>query len=338
MKEADVIHRLLAPLATSSGANGLTDDVARLDLTGKAHIITTDTLVEGVHFQPWDPPFTIAQKLVRVNVSDCLAKGALPVSATFNLAWPEARSENELQDLVAGFGEDLARFSISLIGGDTVSIFGPMVLTLTLIGECRDGGPVRRSGARAGDALYVSGTIGDAGLGLAFNQTAPSDVAGSFSDGDERSRARTRLVNAYRVPALPNMAIADLVARYASASMDISDGLIVDASKLADASKVKLTMDLEAMPVSPAARHVLGKPPTIEERQMLATSGDDYQVLMSVSNAWEADFLEEISGTDLQMTRIGFASVGSGFALTDATGAPLDMVKSGYEHSLGRSD
>ena len=166
MNEADWIQRYIAPLVTSAGAVGLTDDVAILSTDGPM-IATMDTLVEAIHFLPSDPLQTVGQKLLRVNVSDILAKGAMPAEALLSIAWPKHRSEAEFSQFMRGIAEDLQAFQVSLIGGDLVAIDGPLTVTLTLTGTCLNAEPVRRSGGQVGDALWVKGGIGRGGSGMA---------------------------------------------------------------------------------------------------------------------------------------------------------------------------
>src|SRR5262245_54079007 len=158
MDEFDLIRTYFAPLAASPGADGLRDDVAEV---APGLIATKDAIVEGIHFLPDDPIGTVAQKLVRVNVSDIIAKGGKPDAALLALVWPTSRPVAEISDFARALGADLARWGAHLVGGDTTSTDGPLTLTLTLLGKVGGSGPVRRSGARAGDDIWVTGVIGD---------------------------------------------------------------------------------------------------------------------------------------------------------------------------------
>ena len=232
MDEFDLIRKYFAPLATSPGADGLRDDVAEIGtLDGGARLIATkDAIVEGVHFLSDDPIDTVARKLVRVNVSDIIAKGARPDGALLALVWPKGRSVEEIGGFAQALGEDLARWGAQLVGGDTTSTDGPLTLSLTLFGRCGARGPVRRSGARAGDDLWVTGVIGDGWLGLQAAKGALAKLG---------AEERAFLVARYRVPEPPPLAVADLVAEFASSSIDISDGLVADAGHIAEASGVE---------------------------------------------------------------------------------------------------
>jgi thiamine-monophosphate kinase len=257
MDETAWITRYIAPLVTSDGADGLRDDVALLTAIGPT-IATMDTLVERVHFLPSDPISTIGQKLIRVNVSDIYAKGAEPLEALLSVAWPQARTEREFAQLMTGIGRDLETFAVSLIGGDLVRHDGPLTLTLALTGRCIGKRPVRRSGGRAGDALYVNGEIGWGGLGLAaaHGQTAPD------------------MAIRYQTPLISPLSAAQTVAEQASASMDVSDGLLLDTQRLAAASGCGAVLELGRVPLARATTD-------IDEILVQCTAGDDYRILMS---------------------------------------------------------
>lgn len=257
MQETDWIKRYIAPLVTSDGADGLRDDVALIRALGPT-IATMDTLVEGVHFLSDDPLDTVGQKLVRVNVSDVLAKGAEPVEALLSIAWPASRTEAEFANLVSGLARDLEAFNVSLVGGDLVRTPGPLTLTLTLTGRCIAKGPIRRSGGAAGETLYISGEIGWGGCGLAA----------------ARENRDPETAHRYRVPKISPVSIAQIVAEHASASMDVSDGLLLDAARLADASECGVEIDLDRVPLAVPSDD-------LSEILEQCTSGDDYQILLS---------------------------------------------------------
>lgn len=257
MHETVWIDRYISPLVTALGADGLRDDVALLSASGPM-IVTMDTIVEGVHFLPNDPLDTVGQKLVRVNASDILAKGAEPAEAMLSIAWPHQKLESEFAALISGLASDLEEFDIALIGGDLVATDGPLTLTMTLTGRCINAGPVRRSGGRAGETLWVNGAIGWGGLGLrAAQYGGPEQVAQRF-----------------RVPCISSLFAAQTVADLASASIDVSDGLLIDASRLAAASGCGVEIDLAAVPLAD---------PTQKTAEILSqcTAGDDYRILIS---------------------------------------------------------
>lgn len=257
MSEFDWIARYFAPLATRDGAAGLLDDVAKL--SGAGVMITTDALVEGIHFLSSDPIETIAQKLVRVNVSDILAKGGHPDEAVLTLGWPGTRSEAELETFAAALGAELAEWGAALIGGDTVRAPGGLFLSLTLTGRAAGPRPpVRRAGAQAGDVLWISGPIGVGYAGLRDAKAGRASVARAY----------------YRAPKLPPLALADLIATYATASMDVSDGLIGDALKLVEASGCGGQIALDRVPLFESGDD-------LDDALAQCTGGDDYQCLFA---------------------------------------------------------
>ncbi len=302
MGEFDFIGRLKA-FATHPAARGLSDDAAVLDFGGNKLILTQDTLVEGVHFLHSDPPETVAWKLLAVNLSDIAAKGGQPIAALMSYT---LRGDDTWDAAFAGgLAHALSHFGVALIGGDTVSA-DQRQLSLTLIGEAK--GPVPdRSGARAGDAVFVTGTIGDAGLGLALLKQGKS--------------APEALINAYRQPT-PQLAIGQALAPVVTAMMDISDGLLIDVLRLADASGVSAVIDLDAVPLS---AHTLESAGGERAARLAAvTAGDDYQLLFTSSLP--------LPPLSQPVTRIGQMSRGSGLTLTDRNGAVPLPVRLGWVH------
>src|SRR5882757_1139800 len=215
--EDSLIARYFKPLATDPGAFGLVDDAAVLKAAGEDIVVTTDAIVEGVHFLPDDPPDTIARKALRVNLSDLAAKGATPAGFVLTLALRGA-DEAWLQPFASALGEDAAQFGCPLLGGDTVSTPGPLMISVTAFGRVPAGKMVHRSGARPGERVMVTGTVGDAALGLAVLKGGKIHAAASSA------AARDHLISRYRVPQ-PRTALAEIVREYASAAMDVSDGL-----------------------------------------------------------------------------------------------------------------
>ncbi len=295
----------LRQFATHPAARGLNDDAAVLEIGGARLILTHDTLVEGVHYLHSDPPESVAWKLLAVNLSDLAAKGGTPRGAMMSYTLT-GDSDWDMQ-FAAGFGAALAHFDVPLLGGDTVSA-PSRVLGLTLIGEAN--GPVpARSGAHAGDALFVTGVIGDAGLGLEIAQgLASTDAA---------------LLAAYRTPQ-PQLAAGALLAPVVTAMMDVSDGLLIDAGRLATASGLRAVIDLDAVPLSPAFRQYAGE--TREARLRAATAGDDYQLLFTSALP--------LPPLPVPVTRIGKMTVGEGLTLTDHHGPVPLPEKLGWLHGL----
>ena len=321
MNEIDFIERLLRPLVSDPGADGLSDDVALLATSKNPQIITTDTLVEGRHFRVGDPWFSVGRKLVRVNVSDCFAKGAAPRHCLFNLTWNPDYPEEDLRALISGIAEDLRVYNIRLIGGDTTSNVGPVVLTLTLTGETFDlHGPVRRTGAQPGHDVWVTGTIGDACLGLEFP--------------DAQDEPGASLNARYLVPELVHPEFAEVIARYALSAMDVSDGLISDAGHIAAASAVQLILKVEQVPLSDESRAVLqadGSPFAIRN---LLTGGDDYQVLFTTPEDHREALLIDARHLNQKITRIGTVEAGRGVTCLLQGEDVSETLTGGWKHKL----
>ena len=303
----------LRRLATHPAARGLLDDTAVLEIGGTNLVITHDMIVEGVHFLPGDSPADVAWKLVAVNLSDLAAKGAKPIGILVGYGLSDTEWDLAFVD---GLGAALAAFDIALLGGDTVAApaGAPRTLGLTALGEAT--GPVpSRAGAKAGDELWVTGTIGDAGAGLHI-------LTGEVEGG-------AHLVERYRRPA-PRLAAGQALAPLASAMMDVSDGLLIDAGRIAAASGVRVEIDLGLIPLSPACIDALGESRIV--RLAAATSGDDYELLFSVAEG-QVDALLGLAETlDLPFTRVGRFIAGSGIGLTDA-GEDIQLPsRLGYEH------
>jgi thiamine-monophosphate kinase len=315
------IARYLAPLATDPGAWGLKDDAAEFVSTpGRRLVLTTDTLVEGVHFLPSDPPETWGPKLLAVNVSDALAKGARPAACLLNLSWPPALGEPAFAAFAQGLGDALSQWGVRLLGGDTTATPGPLVLSLTLLAEAPPRGPVRRSGASAGQVLALTDTapIGLGGLGLAVAR----------GEGLVEAALGTRALAHYRRPDVSPLAAADLIAAYATASLDVSDGLLIDANRLAQASGVgvEIALDRVGWPVADAP---------LSQRLGWATAGDDYQALFTVpADAWPA-LQADAAKAAVPLRAIGHTRAGpAGLTLTDAGVGVALPARLGFEHGL----
>ncbi len=314
MDEFDLIRRYFAPLATSPGADGLNDDVAEI---APGLIATKDAIVEGIHFLPDDPLETVAQKLVRVNVSDIIAKGGKPDAALLALVWPKGRPHEQLEGFARGLRKDLDRWGAHLVGGDTTSTDGPLTLSLTLIGKVGARGPVRRSGAKVGDDVWVTGTIGDGWLGL---QAATSKL------GLLSAEASNLLVSRYRVPEPPRLPFADFVAAHASASIDVSDGLVADAGHVAAASGAGIVIRAAAIPLSAVCQSYLDNA-RVTLAQLL-TGGDDYQTLFTAP----ATARDQIAMEGQPVARIGEVVAEPGVLVLDAAGAPMQLARTGFRH------
>lgn len=301
MAERDFIARLMRPLAGAPG-RGLADDAAVwTPPLGRELVLSHDTMVAGVHYLPTDPADDVGWKLLAVNASDLAAMGATPAGLLLSCALSAHEDGAWQAGFARGLAQALEAFGLALWGGDTVSGVAAAVLGATVIGHVPPGAALSRARARVGEGLFVSGTIGDAGLGL---RMARGELA-----------VHPGLLKRLRRPS-PRLALGQALRGRASACMDVSDGLLIDASRLADASGVGLTIDLDLLPLSPAARAHALDPLTA------ATSGDDYELLFTAEG--------EVEGA----TRIGTVEAAPGLRLT-RSGAPVPLPATlGFEHLL----
>ncbi|WP_332810772.1 thiamine-phosphate kinase [Sphingomonas sp.] len=310
--ERDFISSLRR-LAADPAARGLADDAAVLDFGGTSLVLTHDMIVEGVHFLADDPPEDVAWKAVAVNLSDLAAKGATPLgllmgySLGSDSAWDEA--------FVAGLARVLAHYQVPLLGGDTVSSApggAGRCIGITAIGTAIPP-VVSRSGAQAGDFLWVSGTIGDAGAGLRIARGALAGPA--------------RLVDRYRRPQ-PRLAAGAALAPLAHAMMDVSDGLLIDAGRMAEASGLAVTIDLSLIPLSD--EFVAASGGARAARIEAATAGDDYELLMAAPPSLGEALLA--GGFEPPLTRVGRFDAGSGLTLRDGSQSVPLPARLGFEH------
>lgn len=307
LSEFDLIDRLFAPLATSPGAFGLKDDVAMIaPRVGHDLVVTTDAIVEGVDFFANDPPETIARKALRVNLSDLAAKGAEPAAYLLTLMLPKKIGGEFLENFVHGLKSDQDKFGIVLLGGDMSATSGVLSISVTAFGYIPTGQLVRRNGARVGDLVFVTGTIGDSGAGLSLRK--------------EGKRESSRLIDRYRVPE-SRVAFASAV-RHASASIDISDGLLADLGHVAETSGVRIAIDADKIPRSPELKALWGDSEDAIVRA--ATAGDDYEIAFTAS--------VPIQDAHTSVTCIGRVGRGSGVTLFDAQGREIAVPRPGFRH------
>jgi thiamine-monophosphate kinase len=325
LSEEALIARFFAPLA-GEGALGLGDDAALLrPAPGHDLVLTVDGIAEEIHFLPGDPPASIARKALGVNLSDLAAKGAEPAGFLLTLALPADWTEAWLTGFAQGLGEAAAAFRCPLLGGDTVRANGPLWMSVTAIGQVPAGRMVQRGGARPGDRICVTGTIGDAALGLALRRGETSGWASRLSREE-----RDDLVDRYLHPR-PRIAITKALRAHASAAMDVSDGLAGDLAKMMRASRASASIDLDAVPVSPAARAVLTSDPGLIDR--LVTGGDDYEILCAVPDARVADFLEQTAAAGVGATVIGSVQEGDDRPVfRDQAGAERHYERGSFDH------
>ena len=300
--EDSLIARYFKPLATDPGAFGLVDDAALIKAEGCDIVVNTDAIVEGVHYLPDDPADTVARKALRVNLSDLAAKGAVPAGFVLTLALRRA-DEAWLSAFARGLGEDATAFGCPLLGGDTVSTPGPVMVSITAWGRVPEGRMVHRFGARPGDRVMVSGTIGDAALGL--DVLKDGRAAAVLADD---AAAREMLIGRYRVPQ-PRSTLAPLLREFATASMDVSDGLAGDLSKFCAASKLTAEIDLTKVPVSSAAAMVLAR--GAADIEAMISGGDDYEILCTVPKSRCDAFAAEARKVGVAVAEIGVTVAGS---------------------------
>lgn len=319
--EFGIIAKYFAPLAAEEGAFGLKDDAAFL----APYIATKDVLVEGVHFLSKDPLDLVAKKALRVNLSDLAAKGARPAGYLLGCVWPFAVREEAIADFARGLAEDQELFRVTLFGGDTTAHAAkgaPLTISVTMLGAPSGAGITRRNGARAGDDVYVTGTIGDAGLGLRARkgEIKPAAAAKKF------------LVDRYRLPA-PRLAAGSALAGLASAAIDVSDGLLADAGHIAETSGAAIDIAAEKIPLSPAARAWLEAQ---DDRDAaiadLASMGDDYEILFAAPAARRRSIEMAAQVTRTPIVRIGTVMRGKGVRLMSEDGKPIDAPNRGWDH------
>ena len=301
----------------------LKDDVAIWRApSGQDALITMDTLAEGVHFPDGKFDAELAQKLLRVNISDLIAKGAKPAGYFLSLALSQEIKEQDLAHFVRGLAQDQDNYNLRLWGGDTTRTKAGSTLTITMLGTAPKGKAVRRLGAKPGDLLCVTGRIGDAYLGL-------KTLLGEL---DAPKAQAQYWQQAYHVPE-PPFALRASILKYASAALDISDGLMADAAHLADVSDVGAEIFLTTIPLSHASTGwVLGQADHKQARLELATGGDDYQVLMSVPKIRLAGLKKQAQKSGIDLTVIGQVIPGSGIKCCDSRGNEIAVKKSGYTH------
>jgi thiamine-monophosphate kinase len=324
--EFEIIARYFAPLATDTGALGLKDDAAVLLVTeGHELVVTCDTIVEGVHFLKDDPPDSVGHKALAVNLSDLTAKGSRGYAYLLSLALPPEVSADWLEGFASGLREIQDETGVSLVGGDTTASPGPLTITITALGLVPQEQAVMRLGAKPGDQLYVSGTIGDACLGLRLLREPALAESWGLAEEDVAF-----LVNAYRRPG-PNNDLAILVRNFAQAAIDVSDGLVGDIEKLCQVSHVGARIESAYVPFSPAAAKALQREPDL--LPVLITAGDDYGVVVAVSERSAPDFESEAEAKGAAFTRVGnLVAPEEEVTAVGPEGHPLALKHKGFRH------
>lgn len=323
--EERLIGRFFRPLAKHPGALGLLDDAAAVTPpAGCDLVLKTDAIVGGVHFFADDPAETVAKKALRVNLSDLAAKGAEPLGFLLALALPAETGDDWLTGFARGLAADAETYACPLFGGDTDRTPGPITVSIAAFGHLPQGTMVRRAGAKPGDLVVVTGTIGDAALGLKLRRE-PNHPAFAKLDG----AARAHLADRYLLPR-PRLALARAIREHASASIDVSDGLAGDFMKLAAVSGVGACIEAKRVPFSAAARGVLA-----EEPEFLATAlagGDDYEIAAAVpENRFET--LQAAGRTvGIEVTAIGRIETGQGLSVLGFDGQPMSLKQASFSH------
>ncbi|PKP76468.1 MAG: thiamine-phosphate kinase [Alphaproteobacteria bacterium HGW-Alphaproteobacteria-3] len=321
--EFALIEEVFAPLA--SGADGalmLKDDAALYRVeAGCETVLTVDAIVAGIHFLPDDPAESVARKLLRVNLSDLAAKGAVPKGYLLVTAWADDTAFDWIKRFAGGLADDQRRYGVSLWGGDTVKTPGPLTLSLTAIGEVPIGGMIPRSGARPGDDLYVTGTLGDAALGLEV-------LKGRLSGPGSEDAAY--LVRRYREPE-PRCSLGPRLRGLAHAALDVSDGLLADLGHICETSGVGARIEKGRLPLSVAAQRALQGDETLFP--LIAGGGDDYEILFAASPEKRAGIEAAAGEASVLVTRIGrVTGPEEGVTLADGAGRAIPLKQLGYRH------
>lgn len=316
--EFALIARHFRPLA-GEGALDLADDAAVLDIPdGRRLVIAADAMVEGVHYLPDDPPETIGRKLLRVNLSDLAAMGAAPLGYLMTTVLARGTPDDWIAGFAEGLAEDQRDFGLTVLGGDTAATPGPTCLSLTILGTVAPGAVLRRAGARPGDDVWVSGTIGDGALGLrVLRGELPGDAEG-------------HLARRYRLPE-PRLALGQGIATIAAAGMDVSDGLVQDLGHLCRAAGCGAEIEAAAVPLSGAARELVVRDPGL--LAAVLTGGDDYELLFAAAPAAAGALRDAAARVGVAITRIGrMVAAPPEVAVIADDGQPMRLARGGWSH------
>ncbi|MDA8013875.1 MAG: thiamine-phosphate kinase [Alphaproteobacteria bacterium] len=327
LSEFEVIERLLAPLTLGRGeAFGLRNDAALLpgtlsDAAG-ALVMSMDTMCEGVHFLSDDPRDGLGAKLLRCNLSDMAAMGAEPVAALASLSRGASWDDAALADFARGLGEDLERFGVPLLGGDLSRVDGATVMTMVILGRAT-GPVVRRDGARTGDVVWVSGELGCARLGLEALRSADSGILSAATATELEGYVRC-----YRYPE-PRLGLGVGLADYVSAGLDVSDGVVSDAGRIAEASGVTLDLEFGRLPFC----RLLGDA-SVDDALRYGCAGDDYELLFTAPSAVSGDITRLAAAANVDVTVIGVVGEreDAGVVIRDSDGAALGADNLGWKH------
>lgn len=313
--EFEIIAEVFAPLARGADlAFGLRDDAALVEPRPDECLVTTaDALVAGVHFPCDESADFVARKALRVNLSDLAAMGADPVAYFMTIALPPEIDDAWIELFAEGLARDQAEFALALAGGDIVGTASELVLSMTMLGSVPRESAIRRNGARPGDRIFVSGTIGDAAMGLL---ALKGELVGPGTDD---------LVARYRLPE-PRLALGRALRGSAHAAIDVSDGLVADLMHVCESSSVAARIRGDAVPLSDAGRAALARAP--ELLPAVLAGGDDYELLFTAPAALDP----VATGAEVAITEIGEIVEGRGVTVVDADGAPLVLDRGGFSH------
>jgi thiamine-monophosphate kinase len=319
--EDKLIARFFQPIAVHPGALGLSDDAAFITPPpGCDLVLKTDAIIGGVHFFAEDAAHTVASKALRVNLSDLAAKGARPLGFLLSLALPAGIDDRWLTNFAEGLRSDAVLYGCPLFGGDTDRTPGPITVSIAMFGSLPAGTMVRRAGAKPGDRVFVSGTIGDAALGLAVRKG---------KDWKLSEAQRQHLIARYLLPQ-PRNALAEAVRKHASAAMDVSDGLAGDFAKLCRISQVGASIDVKRIPLSDAAKAVLDADPAM--REIALTGGDDYEIVCTVPPDKADSFRAAAQAANVPVSEIGEIVAGEGARFLGKDGEALTFQQASFSH------
>jgi thiamine-monophosphate kinase len=319
--EDRLIARFFRPIASHPGALGLADDAAFIKPPpGCDLVLKTDAIIGGVHFFAEDAACDVARKALRVNLSDLAAKGARPLGFLLSLALPKEIGDDWLAGFAQGLREDAAQFSCPLFGGDTDRTPGPITISIAMFGSVPEDTMVRRAGAKPGDRVFVSGTIGDAALGVVLRKGA---------DWKLNDAQRQHLLSRYLLPQ-PRNALSEAVRIHASAAMDVSDGLVGDFAKLCRASGVAAAIEVARVPLSDAAKSAIAAEPAMLETAL--TGGDDYEIVCTVPAAKTEGFRAAAQAVNVAVSEIGTVEVGEGARFLGPDGQALAFKHASFSH------
>ncbi|MEO8668694.1 MAG: thiamine-phosphate kinase [Bauldia sp.] len=321
--EFGLIARYFRPLASDPGTFALTDDAARFrPKAGEELVVTTDLLAEGVHFLAEDAAASIARKALRVNLSDLAAKGADPAGYLLAIALPKDWTEDWVRKFANGLKGDQDTYGIALLGGDTSRAAGGLTIVITAIGHLPKGRMVRRKGARPGDLVFVSGTVGDAALGLRLR-------LGSI-DGAPAGKGAKHLLDRYLHPQ-PRTRLAPVLRRFATSALDVSDGLVGDLGHICEESGVAATIEAAAVPLSRPATALVATDPSA--LVTVLTGGDDYEILSTVPPRSADAYAAAATAAGVPVTRIGTVTRGKAPPrVVGADGKDLELASQSWDH------